>query len=141
MRSFPSISGPRQPLAGIAGSPPDLGHPPSGCRFHPRCPQVFERCSKEEPDFYKRAGPRALLSFRPMTVADLPLRPREDARELLRTADLTKHFRLGGILSSRYLHGVDGINLPIHDDEIVGLVGESGRGKSTLARLLAGVYP
>jgi len=54
MRSFPSISGPRQPLAGIAGSPPDLGHPPSGCRFHPRCPQVFERCSKEEPDFYTR---------------------------------------------------------------------------------------
>ena len=54
MRSFPSISGPRQALAGIAGSPPDLGHPPSGCRFHPRCPQVFERCSKEEPDFYTR---------------------------------------------------------------------------------------
>ena len=54
MRSFPSISGPRQPLAGIAGSPPDLGHPPSGCRFHPRCPQVFERCPKEEPDFYAR---------------------------------------------------------------------------------------
>jgi len=54
MRSFPSISGPRQPLAGIAGSPPDLGHPPSGCRFHPRCPQVFERCAKEEPDFYAR---------------------------------------------------------------------------------------
>ncbi len=54
MRSFPSISGPRQPLAGIAGSPPDLGHPPSGCRFHPRCPQVFERCDKEEPDFYAR---------------------------------------------------------------------------------------
>ncbi len=54
MRSFPSISGPRQPLAGIAGSPPDLGHPPSGCRFHPRCPQVFERCAKEEPGFYAR---------------------------------------------------------------------------------------
>ena len=54
MRSFPSISGPRQPLVGIAGSPPDLGHPPSGCRFHPRCPQAFERCPNEEPDFYAR---------------------------------------------------------------------------------------
>ena len=54
MRSFPSISGPRQPLAGIAGSPPDLGHLPSGCRFHPRCPQAFERCPNEEPDFYAR---------------------------------------------------------------------------------------
>ncbi len=75
-----------------------------------------------------------------MTVADLPLRPREDARELLRTVDLTKHFRLGGFLSSRYLHGVDGINLSIHEDEIVALVGESGSGKSTIARLIAGVY-
>jgi peptide/nickel transport system ATP-binding protein len=54
MRSFPSISGPLLPLAGIAGSPPDLAHPPSGCRFHPRCPHVFERCPKEEPDFYGR---------------------------------------------------------------------------------------
>jgi len=54
MRSFPSITGPLQPLSGIAGSPPDLGHPPSGCRFHPRCPQVFDRCSKEEPDLYAR---------------------------------------------------------------------------------------
>src|SRR5204863_1229313 len=54
MRSFPSISGPLQPLAGIAGSPPDLGHPPSGCRFHPRCPQVFERCDGEEPRLYAR---------------------------------------------------------------------------------------
>jgi peptide/nickel transport system ATP-binding protein len=54
MRSFPSITGPLQPLAGIAGSPPDLAHPPSGCRFHPRCPQAFARCPGEEPDFYAR---------------------------------------------------------------------------------------
>ena len=33
----------------IPGSPPDLRMPPSGCRFHPRCPQVFGRCSQEEP--------------------------------------------------------------------------------------------
>jgi len=33
----------------IPGSPPDLRAPPSGCRFHPRCPQVFGRCAREEP--------------------------------------------------------------------------------------------
>src|SRR2546421_3209954 len=75
-----------------------------------------------------------------MTVADLPLRPGEDARELVRTGALPKLFRPGGFLSSRYLHGVDGINLSIHEDEIVALVGESGSGKSTIARLIAGVY-
>ncbi|MDK2464267.1 MAG: ABC transporter ATP-binding protein, partial [Candidatus Korarchaeota archaeon] len=26
-------------------------HPPSGCRFHPRCPYRFEPCDKEEPPF------------------------------------------------------------------------------------------
>jgi peptide/nickel transport system ATP-binding protein len=37
MKSFPAISGPRQELQSIPGSPPDLIHPPTGCRFHPRC--------------------------------------------------------------------------------------------------------
>jgi peptide/nickel transport system ATP-binding protein len=37
MNSFPGISGPRQKLHSIPGSPPDLISPPSGCRFHPRC--------------------------------------------------------------------------------------------------------
>ncbi len=37
MNSFPTLGGPRQELQGIAGSPPDLISPPSGCRFHPRC--------------------------------------------------------------------------------------------------------
>lgn len=36
-------------LAFIPGTPPDLLSPPSGCRFHPRCPQIMERCRIEEP--------------------------------------------------------------------------------------------
>jgi peptide/nickel transport system ATP-binding protein len=36
-------------LEGIAGAPPDLRYPPSGCRFHPRCPLAMEICSQEEP--------------------------------------------------------------------------------------------
>ena len=35
--------------ASIKGSVPDLISPPSGCRFHPRCPQAFERCPREKP--------------------------------------------------------------------------------------------
>jgi peptide/nickel transport system ATP-binding protein len=50
--AFPSIRGPRVPLTGIPGSPPDLGRPPSGCRFHPRCPAVFEPCPTVPPDLY-----------------------------------------------------------------------------------------
>ncbi len=59
---------------------------------------------------------------------------------LLQTIGLTKHFRLGGLLSKRFLHAVDDVDLTIGEREIVALVGESGSGKSTVARLLAGIY-
>jgi peptide/nickel transport system ATP-binding protein len=47
--AFPSIRGPRRELTGIAGAPPDPRRPPSGCRFHPRCPDAFDRCAAELP--------------------------------------------------------------------------------------------
>jgi peptide/nickel transport system ATP-binding protein len=40
MSCFPSISGEKRKLAGVPGAPPDMVAPPSGCRFHPRCPFV-----------------------------------------------------------------------------------------------------
>ena len=53
---FPSIKGPLEPLTGIPGSPPDLAHPPAGCRFHPRCPSVMPQCRTTEPPIYQREG-------------------------------------------------------------------------------------
>ena len=61
---------------------------------------------------------------------------------LIQTVDLTRHFTLGGMFGKKQvLHAVDDFNLTIHEHEIVALVGESGSGKSTMARLLAKVYP
>jgi peptide/nickel transport system ATP-binding protein len=59
---------------------------------------------------------------------------------LLRTQGLTRHFRVGKLLSRQVLHAVDDVDLTIGRGEIVALVGESGSGKSTIARLLARVY-
>jgi peptide/nickel transport system ATP-binding protein len=52
MSAFPSVTGPRRELAGIPGSPPDLARPPSGCRFHPRCPEVMPECLTRPPELY-----------------------------------------------------------------------------------------
>ncbi len=56
MEAFPSIRGPRVPLTGIPGSPPNLARPPLGCRFAPRCPKVMARCQEEEPPLYQVNG-------------------------------------------------------------------------------------
>jgi oligopeptide/dipeptide ABC transporter ATP-binding protein len=50
--AFPSIRGPKVPLTGIPGSPPDLARPPVGCRFAPRCPLVQERCTSAPVELY-----------------------------------------------------------------------------------------
>ncbi len=63
-----------------------------------------------------------------------------DQDVLLRTVGLTRHFRLGGLLSRRTLHAVDDLDVVINEREIVALVGESGSGKTTVARLLAMIY-
>jgi len=44
LEAFPSIHGPKVPLLGIPGAPPDLARPPVGCRFAPRCPSAAARC-------------------------------------------------------------------------------------------------
>ena len=62
------------------------------------------------------------------------------AAVLLEATGLTRHFRMGGPFSGRYLHAVDDFDMTIRQNEIVALVGESGSGKSTVARLLAMLY-
>jgi len=56
MDAFPSIRGPRVPLVGIPGRPPDLARPPVGCRFAPRCPKVMPRCETSTPPLYQLEG-------------------------------------------------------------------------------------
>ncbi len=51
LASVPNIRLEDEELHTMDGAPPDLIHPPSGCRFHPRCPDVMEACRREEPPY------------------------------------------------------------------------------------------
>ncbi len=47
--AYPNLAQPKDTLISIEGFPPDLTHPPTGCRFSARCPFAVERCRHEEP--------------------------------------------------------------------------------------------
>ena len=53
LAAVPSIDPARRGIAArVGGDVPSPAHPPSGCRFHTRCPEAFERCPREEPLLY-----------------------------------------------------------------------------------------
>jgi oligopeptide/dipeptide ABC transporter ATP-binding protein len=49
LAALPDITGNHQNLEAIPGTIPNLIHPPSGCRFHPRCPRATAICAIEKP--------------------------------------------------------------------------------------------
>ena len=52
LEAYPTVRGPKIPLTGIAGSPPDVAAPPPGCRFQPRCADAMPECSVVPPPLY-----------------------------------------------------------------------------------------
>lgn len=66
MSAFPSIIGPKRALTTLPGEPPDLLHPPRGCRFHPRCQFATDICKQEVPEFKDMGGGHYLACYHPM---------------------------------------------------------------------------
>jgi len=50
--AVPNVTGGERPKATLAGEVPSPANPPRGCRFHPRCPSVMDRCRREAPELY-----------------------------------------------------------------------------------------
>ena len=48
-QAYPNLQQPRDTLVSIEGYPPDLRHPPSGCRFARRCPLALPECREDDP--------------------------------------------------------------------------------------------
>ncbi|MEM3893204.1 MAG: ABC transporter ATP-binding protein, partial [Thermofilum sp.] len=63
LKSVPKIGGSKR-VQPIPGEPPDMRNPPSGCRFHPRCPLATEKCRLEEPELVNVGGRYVACHFR-----------------------------------------------------------------------------
>jgi len=164
LNCLPTLRRGREPLAAIEGQPPDLAALPVGCRFAARCPLVEPACLEAVPPLeaveeghevacFRTAvtavrgarGP-AVVSASPgmgaggaMPVTASPPDGRDDS-VVLEARELTKHFPItrGAILSRTVgtVKAVDGVDFVLRRGETLGLVGESGCGKSTTARLV-----
>ena len=63
LAAVPSVDPARRGVAArVLGDVPSPANPPPGCRFHTRCPEVFDRCRQEAPGFY-RTGERGSRCF------------------------------------------------------------------------------
>jgi peptide/nickel transport system ATP-binding protein len=130
-------------LATVDGMPPDLLHPPTGCRFAPRCFARAEICTIDPPLY--DAGPGHVLACH--RIADIaagrlaPVAaaapPAEHAAivstALLSVQGLTKHFALG---RGAVVHAVEDVSFALERGRTLGIVGESGCGKSTVGRMI-----
>jgi peptide/nickel transport system ATP-binding protein len=145
---LPSIDRRGERLAQIPGMVPAPGTEIAGCRFADRCPEVAERCRIEPPVLRElMPGHWVRCSLANASVKGPPedsvqreeigSRERATQRPIMELRDLAVHFPIRKGLLQRvagYAKAVDGVSLSIQPGETLALVGESGCGKTTLAR-------
>jgi peptide/nickel transport system ATP-binding protein len=148
----------REKLHSISGLPPDLTSPPAGCRFAPRCQYATSRCRDSDPVLLGETPGHTFACFYPVGVAErgqaaaviteaaAVARPDVSlpaTETLLEVRNLVKDFPVttGAVMQRRIgsVSAVADVSFEIGRGQTLGLVGESGCGKTTIGRLLVGL--
>jgi peptide/nickel transport system ATP-binding protein len=154
MRSVPRLDRPRVGrLATIEGMPPNLLAPPVGCRFRQRCPIPDERCTQTPPVAEVGGDAGHTVScwrteevqadsatlYGEATAAAAAKAPHGN-KVLLKVDGLKQYFSISlrqGLMTRHVdIRAVDDISFVVHEGETVGLVGESGCGKTSAGRAI-----
>ena len=118
---------------------PSLHNLPQGCTFAPRCEFATDQCRAAYPPLIARPDPDRLLASPAGGRGMRRGAPTAAWRPLIEVRDLKKHFPIHKGVFSRpvgTVYAVDGVSFHIEPGETLGLVGESGCGKSTVGRTL-----
>ncbi len=160
LRCIPKISAGRQSrtLQPIRGRVPSLREIPSGCIFEPRCDRADQRCRSNRPELARAVDGHFVRCFHAdkpgVPLLSIPQVTRTTVEQsegradlILRVEGLKTYYTaqgqgLAGLAGRRgkgYVKAVDGVNLEARRESTVGIVGESGCGKTTLAKCIAGL--
>jgi peptide/nickel transport system ATP-binding protein len=148
-------------LYNIPGQPPDLTRPPAGCKFAPRCRYAQDSCRAAEPPLeggwdhrYRCFFPvgaasddagaaAAAAAERVEASRQRAARAAADGGPLVAVQHLVKNFPVtaGAVLQRKIgeVSAVADVSFAIAPGQTFGMVGESGCGKTTIGRLIAGL--
>ena len=152
LRSIPRLDGDKHmKLEEIRGRVPAPGELPQGCVFHPRCPYTTDICREQEPPYTRIDDRHHTMCWRHAELERLEAaksspsirvstdRAKSDAPSLLSVKGLKKYFHVkhAGFMGKKgIVKAVDRVSFDIKEGEVLGLVGESGCGKTTLGMCL-----